>query len=154
MLLPNSTALMKSSATRKSASSSTEARSTPKESPFSGRFRRRRISGRGFEAGAGADAVVPAVSNIPSMCRRTWRGLLLVASRIFSKADVRGRAGAGMGGAQFGQEQLAADLDLTVTMSVSPEETVKGGTRRVRPPTGKELNVKIRPVLRPVSRSV
>jgi DnaJ-class molecular chaperone len=38
---------------------------------------------------------------------------------------------------------LAADLDLAVTMTVALEEAVNGATRRVRLPTGKELNVKI-----------
>jgi DnaJ-class molecular chaperone len=57
-----------------------------------------------------------------------------------------GGGGPGMGAgrsAHFEDQPFAADLDLTVTMSVSLEETVKGGTRRVRLPTGKELNVKI-----------
>jgi DnaJ-class molecular chaperone len=50
----------------------------------------------------------------------------------------------GMGGAQFEQETpYAADLDLAVTMSVSLEDAMTGATRRVRLPTGKELNVKI-----------
>src|SRR4051812_22752454 len=38
---------------------------------------------------------------------------------------------------------LAADLDLSVAMTVSLEESVKGGEKRVRLPTGKELNVRI-----------
>ena len=63
------------------------------------------------------------------------------------KSMFGGRAGAGMGGArgaQFEQESpFAADLDLAVTMSVSLEDSVTGATRRVRLPTGKELNVKI-----------
>lgn len=57
-----------------------------------------------------------------------------------------GGGGPGMGAgraAHFEDQPFAADLDLNVTMSVSLEETVKGGTRRVRLPTGKELNVKI-----------
>ncbi len=37
----------------------------------------------------------------------------------------------------------APDLDLNVTMTVSLEEAVKGGEKRVRLPNGKELNVKI-----------
>ena len=37
----------------------------------------------------------------------------------------------------------ALDLDLNVAMTVSLEESVKGGEKRVRLPTGKELNVKI-----------
>ena len=57
-----------------------------------------------------------------------------------------GGAAPGMGGGRggFQQEQpFAADLDLAVTMNVSLEDSVKGATRRIRLPTGKELNVKI-----------
>ncbi|MES2752583.1 MAG: DnaJ C-terminal domain-containing protein [Pseudomonadota bacterium] len=58
-------------------------------------------------------------------------------------------AAAGMGGARGGAQTFeydtpfAADLDLNVSMSVALEEAVQGATRRVRLPTGKELNVKI-----------
>ena len=38
---------------------------------------------------------------------------------------------------------LGADLDVSVAMAVSLEESVKGGEKRVRLPNGKELNVKI-----------
>src|SRR6478609_1258449 len=58
---------------------------------------------------------------------------------------VRGaRPGAG-GGAQFEFDTggIGLDLDVNVAMSVSLEEAVKGGEKRVRLPTGKELNVKI-----------
>jgi DnaJ-class molecular chaperone len=57
--------------------------------------------------------------------------------------------GPGMGGARGGagtfeyDTTFAADLDLAVTMTVALEEAVNGATRRVRLPTGKELNVKI-----------
>jgi DnaJ-class molecular chaperone len=57
--------------------------------------------------------------------------------------------GPGMGGARGGSSTFeydtpfAADLDLAVTMTVALEEAVNGATRRVRLPTGKELNVKI-----------
>jgi DnaJ-class molecular chaperone len=57
-----------------------------------------------------------------------------------------GGAGPGMGAgraAHFEDQPFAADLDLSVTMSVSLEDTVNGATRRVRLPSGKELNVKI-----------
>ncbi|HWV96904.1 MAG TPA: J domain-containing protein, partial [Xanthobacteraceae bacterium] len=37
----------------------------------------------------------------------------------------------------------APDLDLSVAMTVSLEEAMNGGQKRVRLPTGKELNVKI-----------
>ncbi|HEX7951672.1 MAG TPA: J domain-containing protein, partial [Burkholderiales bacterium] len=67
------------------------------------------------------------------------------------KSMFGGQAGAGMGagGPRGGagtfeyDAPLAADLDLNVTMSVALEEAVQGATRRVRLPTGKELNVKI-----------
>ncbi|MBB4371812.1 DnaJ-class molecular chaperone [Bradyrhizobium sp. cir1] len=54
------------------------------------------------------------------------------------------RPGAG-GGAQFDFDTggVGLDLDVNVAMSVSLEEAVKGGEKRVRLPTGKELNVKI-----------
>jgi DnaJ-class molecular chaperone len=58
-----------------------------------------------------------------------------------------GAAGArgGRGGQAFDFDTggLAADLDLSVAMTVSLEESVKGTEKRVRLPTGKELNVKI-----------
>ncbi len=54
------------------------------------------------------------------------------------------RPGAG-GGAQFEFDTggVGIDLDVYVAMSVSLEESVKGGEKRVRLPNGKELNVKI-----------
>ena len=54
------------------------------------------------------------------------------------------RPGAG-GGPQFEFDTggLGLDLDVNVAMSVSLEESVKGGEKRVRLPNGKELNVKI-----------
>jgi DnaJ-class molecular chaperone len=52
----------------------------------------------------------------------------------------RGRAGA----RNFEYEApFAPDLDLNVTMSVSLEESVHGGEKRVRLPTGKELDIRI-----------
>jgi DnaJ-class molecular chaperone len=60
---------------------------------------------------------------------------------------VRGaRPGAG-GGPQFEFDTggIGLDLDVNVAMSVSLEEAVKGGEKRVRLPNGKELNVKIPP---------
>lgn len=53
----------------------------------------------------------------------------------------RGRAG----GPQFEFDTggIGVDLDLNVAMTVSLEEAVQGGEKRVRLPTGKELNVKI-----------
>src|ERR1700731_2588371 len=59
--------------------------------------------------------------------------------------------GAGAGGArpgagntfEFDPGGIALDLDLSVAMTVSLEESVKGAEKRVRLPTGKELNVRI-----------
>lgn len=44
---------------------------------------------------------------------------------------------------EFDTGGIAVDLDLNVAMTVSLEESVKGVEKRVRLPTGKELNVKI-----------
>jgi len=54
------------------------------------------------------------------------------------------RSGPG-GGSPFEFEGggVGVDLDLSVAMTVSLEEAVKGAEKRVRLPTGKELNVKI-----------
>ena len=59
-------------------------------------------------------------------------------------------SGAGRGGArpgastfEFDPGGIALDLDLNVAMAVSLEEAVNGVEKRVRLPTGKELNVKI-----------
>jgi DnaJ-class molecular chaperone len=55
-----------------------------------------------------------------------------------------GGAGGARGGATaFDESPFGMDLDLSVAMTVSLEESVKGGEKRVRLPTGKELNVKI-----------
>jgi DnaJ-class molecular chaperone len=59
-----------------------------------------------------------------------------------------GRAGARPGrGSPFEFETggIGVDLDLSVAMTVSLEEAVNGGEKRVRLPNGKELNVKIPP---------
>src|SRR6478609_3422420 len=56
-----------------------------------------------------------------------------------------GRGGARPGGGttfEFDTGGIALDLDLSVAMTVSLEESVKGVEKRVRLPTGKELNVK------------
>src|SRR5262249_30575483 len=66
-------------------------------------------------------------------------------------AGGRGRrsagAGAGAGAPPFefdvGGGGGGGGLDLNVSMTVSLEEAVKGGEKRVRLPNGKELNVKI-----------
>jgi len=54
------------------------------------------------------------------------------------------RPGAGGGGHfEFDTGGVGLDLDLNVAMTVSLEEAVGGGEKRVRLPTGKELNVKL-----------
>jgi len=53
--------------------------------------------------------------------------------------------GGGGGGARFEFDPgtMALDLDISVSMTVSLEEAVKGAEKRVRLPNGKELNVRI-----------
>src|SRR3954467_7626438 len=59
------------------------------------------------------------------------------------KSMFGGGAGARGGATAFDESPFGADLDLSVAMTVSLEEAVKGGEKRVRLPTGKELNVRI-----------
>jgi len=59
------------------------------------------------------------------------------------KSMFGGAGGARSGATAFEESPFGMDLDLSVAMSVSLEESVKGGEKRVRLPTGKELNVKI-----------
>jgi DnaJ-class molecular chaperone len=59
------------------------------------------------------------------------------------KSMFGGGAGGARGSTTFDDSPFGADLDLSVAMTVSLEESVKGGEKRVRLPTGKELNVKI-----------
>ena len=66
-----------------------------------------------------------------------------ILNSMFSGAAARGaRPGAG-GSFEFDTGGIALDLDLSVAMTVSLEESAKGVEKRVRLPTGKELNVKI-----------
>ncbi len=66
-----------------------------------------------------------------------------ILNSMFGQAGARGaRPGAG-GTFEFDPGTIALDLDLSVSMTVSLEESVKGVEKRVRLPTGKELNVKI-----------
>ena len=67
-----------------------------------------------------------------------------ILNSMFANAGRGARGGAGRTSPfEFETGGIGLDLDLTVTMSVSLEESVKGGEKRVRLPTGKELNVKI-----------
>lgn len=66
-----------------------------------------------------------------------------ILNSMFGGAAARGaRPGAG-NTFEFDSGGIALDLDLSVAMTVSLEEAVKGVEKRVRLPTGKELNVKI-----------
>jgi DnaJ-class molecular chaperone len=66
-----------------------------------------------------------------------------ILNSMFSGGGVRGaRPGAGST-FEFDPGGIALDLDLSVAMTVSLEESVKGAEKRVRLPTGKELNVRI-----------
>jgi DnaJ-class molecular chaperone len=57
----------------------------------------------------------------------------------------RGGARAGGGASQFEFDTggIGVDLDINASLTVSLEDSVKGAEKRVRLPTGKELNVKI-----------
>jgi DnaJ-class molecular chaperone len=66
-----------------------------------------------------------------------------ILNSMFNGGVVRGaRPGPGSP-FEFDTGGVALDLDLNVAMTVSLEESVKGVEKRVRLPTGKELNVKI-----------
>jgi DnaJ-class molecular chaperone len=67
-----------------------------------------------------------------------------ILNSMFGGAARGGRPGGGSSRTfEFDSGGIGLDLDLNVAMTVSLEEAVKGGEKRVRLPTGKELNVKI-----------
>jgi DnaJ-class molecular chaperone len=69
-----------------------------------------------------------------------------ILNSMFANAGRGARGGAGRASPfEFDTGGVGLDLDLSVAMSVSLEEAVQGGEKRVRLPTGKELNVKIPP---------
>jgi DnaJ-class molecular chaperone len=68
-----------------------------------------------------------------------------ILNSMFGGAARGGRPGGGGRTFEFETGGIGLDLDLNVAMTVSLEESVKGGEKRVRLPTGKELNVKIPP---------
>src|SRR5437870_2538607 len=57
----------------------------------------------------------------------------------------RGQRPGGGSPFEFESGGIGLDLDLNVAMSVSLEDSVKGAEKRVRLPTGRELNVRIPP---------
>jgi DnaJ-class molecular chaperone len=66
-----------------------------------------------------------------------------ILNSMFGGAAGRGARPGASTTFEFDPGGIALDLDLSVTMTVSLEEAVKGGEKRVRLPNGKELNVKI-----------
>jgi DnaJ-class molecular chaperone len=67
-----------------------------------------------------------------------------ILNSMFGGAARGGRPGGGGSRTfEFDSGGIGLDLDLNVAMTVSLEEAVKGGEKRVRLPTGKELNVRI-----------
>jgi len=68
-----------------------------------------------------------------------------ILNSMFGAAAARGRPGGGGSTFEFDSGSIGLDLDVQVAMSVSLEEAVKGGEKRVRLPNGKELDVKIPP---------
>jgi DnaJ-class molecular chaperone len=65
-----------------------------------------------------------------------------ILNSMFSGGARGARPGAG-NTFEFDPGGVALDLDLSVAMTVSLEESVNGAEKRVRLPTGKELNVRI-----------
>jgi DnaJ-class molecular chaperone len=65
-----------------------------------------------------------------------------ILNSMFGGAQRAARQGGGSP-FEFDTGGIGLDLDLNVSMTVSLEESVQGGEKRVRLPTGKELNVKI-----------
>jgi DnaJ-class molecular chaperone len=67
-----------------------------------------------------------------------------ILNSMFGGGARGARPGAGAGNTfEFDTGGLAVDLDVSVAMTVSLEEAAGGAEKRVRLPTGKELNVKI-----------
>src|SRR5437879_8665979 len=66
-----------------------------------------------------------------------------ILNSMFGAATARGARPGTSHTFEFDTGGIALDLDLSVAMTVSLEESVKGVEKRVRLPTGKELNVKI-----------
>ncbi len=97
-----------------------------------------RAAGRGASPGGGFETFSFRTGGGPGGGFQGGAGFEDILKSMF------GGAAGGRGGATtFDESPFGADLDLSVAMTVSLEESVKGGERRVRLPTGKELNVKI-----------
>ncbi|MEA2896383.1 MAG: hypothetical protein QOJ84_1998 [Bradyrhizobium sp.] len=97
-----------------------------------------RARGRGASPGGGFESFSFRTGGGPGGQESGGGGFEDILKSMF------GGAGGARGGATaFDESPFGADLDLSVAMTVSLEESVKGGEKRVRLPTGKELNVKI-----------
>src|SRR5450631_1306890 len=68
-----------------------------------------------------------------------------ILNSMFGGAAARGARPGGGSTFEFDTGGIALDLDLSVAMTVTLEESVNGVEKRVRLPTGKELDVKIPP---------
>jgi DnaJ-class molecular chaperone len=66
-----------------------------------------------------------------------------ILNSMFGAAAARGGRSGGGTTFEFDTGGVGLDLDVQVAMSVSLEEAVKGGEKRVRLPNGRELDVKI-----------
>ena len=66
-----------------------------------------------------------------------------ILNSMFGGAAARGTRGRGRSPFEFDMGGVGLDLDVNAGMSVTLEEAVKGGEKRVRLPNGKELNVRI-----------
>jgi DnaJ-class molecular chaperone len=97
-----------------------------------------RARGRGASPGGGFESFSFRTSGAPGGGFEGGAGFEDLLTSMFG-----GAAGGARGGTAFDENPFGADLDLSVAMTVSLEESVKGGEKRVRLPTGKELNVKI-----------
>jgi DnaJ-class molecular chaperone len=75
---------------------------------------------------------------------RAGGGFEDILNSMFGGAAARGGRPRGGGSTfEFDTGGIGLDLDINASMSVTLEEAVKGGEKRVRLPNGKELNVKI-----------
>jgi DnaJ-class molecular chaperone len=66
-----------------------------------------------------------------------------ILNSMFGGAAQRGARSAGGGSFEYDTGGIGLDLDLNVAMTVSLEEAINGAEKRVRLPSGKELNVKV-----------
>jgi DnaJ-class molecular chaperone len=105
---------------------------------------------QGFPGGGGARGRAGGPGGFQSHTFRTGggpgagggAGFEDILNSMFGGAARGGRAGGGSP-FEFDTGGIGVDLDLNVAMTVSLEESVQGAEKRVRLPSGKELNVRI-----------